>query len=163
MDIRFAKIEDLPKIIEIYNQAVVTGNATADLTEVTADDRVEWFYKHSSDSYPVYIVEIDGLTVAWGSLSPYREGRKALQSTAENSYYVDYSYHGIQIGQTLIKYMINDCFRIGINNLFALLLEINIPSIRILEKFGFEKWGHMPNVVSLKAGKCAHLIYGKNL
>ena len=98
-----------------------------------------------------------------GSLSPYRKGREALQNTAEISYYIDYKYHGSGHGKSLIQYMIDDCKRININNLFALLLEVNIPSIKVLERFGFERWGYMPNIVDLNGKLCSHVIYGKNL
>jgi RimJ/RimL family protein N-acetyltransferase len=59
--------------------------------------------------------------------------------------------------------MINDCKRLGLKNLLALLLEINQASIRMLEKFGFERWGYLPDIVKLQGRKCAHLIYGKQI
>lgn len=50
-----------------------------------------------------------------------------------------------------------------IRNLFALLLDINEGSSRILEKLGFERWGHMPGIAEIDDRECGHLIYGKNI
>jgi phosphinothricin acetyltransferase len=63
----------------------------------------------------------------------------------------------------LIDFIIKDCKRIEINNVFALLLEINEKSVEILERFGFSQWGFMPDVANINGIICGHLIYGKNL
>ena len=163
MKIRFAQLQDLSEIVDIYNQAIKAGNATADLLELSPDDKKYWFLEHNNDEYPIYIIELDEKIIGWGSISPYRKGRGALKETAEISYYIDYNYHGKGYGKELLNYMINDCKRLGIKNLFALLLEVNKSSIIILEKFGFTEWGFMPDVANLNGKKCGHLIYGKNL
>lgn len=163
LKIRFATSIDLKSIISIYNQAINAGNATADLNELEASDRKEWFLEHDKDKYPIYILETDDHVIGWGSLSPYRKGRGGLRETAEISYYLDYDYHGLGYGKMLIEYMIGDCKRIGIKNVFALLLETNKASIIILEKFGFTQWGFMPDVVNLRGVSCGHLIYGKKI
>ena len=163
MKIRFALVNDLERIIDIYNQAVNAGNATADLNELSFNDRKEWFLEHHKDKYPIYVLETDNKIIGWGSISPYRKGRGGLKETAEISYYLDYNYHRLGYGKKLIEHMISDCKRLGIKNLFALLLEVNKASIIILEKFGFNKWGFMPDVVNLNGVKCGHLIYGKKI
>jgi L-amino acid N-acyltransferase YncA len=161
--IRIANIDDLDAINDIYNQAIEAGNATADLHPLKPKTRKEWFDLHDANSYPVYIIEMKNKILGWGSLSPYRKGRGALKETAEISYYIHYNYHGIGLGKQLIAYMISDCKRLGLKNLLALLLEINQASIRMLEKFGFERWGYLPDIVKLRGRKCAHLIYGKQI
>lgn len=163
MKIRFAEFVDLKSIIGIYNQAINAGNATADLIELDPNDRKEWFLEHDKDKYPIYVLVSDKNVIGWGSLSPYRKGRGGLRETAEISYYLDYNYHGLGYGKMLMEYIIDDCKRLGIKNLFALLLETNKASIIILEKFGFTKWGFMPDVVNLNGVSCGHLIYGKKV
>lgn len=163
MRIRFAAREDLEKIVEIYNQAVITKRATADLDPVTIEERQKWFEDHKPYDFPIYVAVEDNKVVGWCSLSPYRPGRRALRENAEISYYVDYSNHGKGIGSELIKHAIDDCERLGIKNLFTYLLEVNEKSIGLLLKFGFEKWGYMPNAVDLEDLRCGHCMYGKNL
>jgi phosphinothricin acetyltransferase len=161
--IRFAEITDLPRVVEIYNQGVAAGNANADIDLVTIADRTDWFKDHDQASFPIYILEVDNWTIGWGSLSPYRKGRGGLRRTAEISYYIDYDFHNQGFGKMIIAHMLEDCRRLRIENVFAIMLDINPPSAGILEHFGFVKWGHLPGIVSLKGAVCGQLIYGKKL
>jgi len=158
--IRFANITDLPFIVDIYNQAIRSGCATGDIEEFSIDDRIEWLKNFDNNEYPLYIAEIENRVVGYCTLSPYRPGRKAMSSVAEISYYLDYSFHGKGIGIALLKYVISDCNRIGKESLLAILLDINYPSIGLLEKFNFKKWGHFPDIINIDGKKCGHLIYG---
>ena len=98
--------------------------------------RLDWFTAHSVDEYPIYVCGADdGQVLGWLSLSLYR-GRPALARTAEVSYYVDYACHGKGIGSALMQVAITECPRLGKKVLVAILLEWNIPSIKLLEKFG---------------------------
>lgn len=164
MQIRFATSADLAVVIEIYNQAIRAGGATAYSKEITIEDRKDWFEAHHPDTYPLYILEIEGEVAGWGSLSSYRGGRGALAALAEISYYLDYDYHRQGLGRKLMEHIMKDCPRLGFKHLIALLMEVNTGSIAILKKMGFAEWGYLPDVVQLPDGRtCAHLIYGKTL
>ncbi|MFH1524674.1 MAG: N-acetyltransferase family protein [Chloroflexota bacterium] len=159
--IRLATLADLRRIVEIYNQAIATGNANAYLKPFTLEERRDWFTTHTPDSYPIYVCEDDNaLVIGYLSLSPYRD-RPALARTAEVSYYVDYGQHGI--GSALMQYALEDCVRIGKKVLLAIVLEWNAPSIKLLERFGFEKWGTLPDVAEFTGWLCCHLYYGKKV
>jgi len=162
ISIRFAETDDLPAIVAIYNQAIRAGNATADLSLLSVDDRSDWLESHPKDEHPVYLVLIDGIIVGWGSISPYRKGRAALQKTAEISYYIDYNHHRKGLGKLLIEHMIQDCSRLGIKNIFAVLLEVNLASEQLLIQTGFEKWGFLPKIADLNGKICGQFIYGMN-
>lgn len=163
MMIRIANEDDLPQIVEIYNQAVAQGSATADLDAVTVESRREWFREHAPSSWPIWVAEGDLALLGWCSLSPYRPGRMALRYTAEISYYVHAAHRRRGIGSRLIRHVIRECPALGIRNLFTLLLDVNLPSVRILEKFEFARWGHMPDVAELEGRTCGHLIYGRRI
>jgi len=161
MTIRTADMNDLPRIVEIYNQAVAQRGATADLSPVTVESRREWFDSHDPDCWPIWVAEDDGSILGWCSLSAYRPGRMALHHTAEISYYIHEAHRRKGLGSALIQHAIDQCARLGIRNLFTLLLDVNVPSVRILEKFGFSQWGHMPEVAEFDGKTCGHLIYGR--
>lgn len=161
--IRIATPTDLLAIVTIYNQAISAGNATADTSPFTMEARIDWFNVHSENEYPIYVYEAEnGQVLGYLSLSPYR-GRAALSRTAEVSFYVDYRHHAKGIGSALMKYALEDCERIGKKMLLAILLETNIPSIKILEKFRFEKWGYLPEVAEFSGSVCGHLYYGRRV
>jgi phosphinothricin acetyltransferase len=163
MSIRLATLDDLPEIVDIYNQAVAQRGATADLSPVTVESRREWFRNHSADSYPIWVADGGVYVLGCCSLSAYRPGRMALRHTAEISYYVHKRHHRKGIGSRLIKHALDQCPTLQIKNLFTLLLDVNIASIRILENFGFKKWGHMPHIATFEGKTCGHLIYGRQI
>jgi len=163
MNIRIAEEHDLSQIVEIYNQAVAQKGATADLSPVSAESRIGWFADHKPDVYPIWVAEQSECVLGWCSMSAYRPGRMALRRTAEISYYVHEDHRRKGVASALIQHAIEQCPALKIRNLFSLLLDINEPSVRILEKFGFVKWGHMPDVAELDRKTCGHLIYGRKV
>lgn len=160
MSIKIANQEDLPAIVEIYNQAVIAGEKTADLATFSVNQRIEWFHQHTPEKYPIYIAVKDEVITGYLSLSAYREGREAFSKTAEVSYYIDKNHRGNNIGTELLQHAIALCPTLDIKNLIAMLIEGNQESIGLLEKFGFEKWGYLPNIAEFNGDETGHLYYG---
>ncbi|MFP4510852.1 MAG: N-acetyltransferase family protein [Spirochaetota bacterium] len=160
VQIRLAQLNDLDQIVRIYNQAVKTGEKTGDLKPVTVKERLQWLAAHSSERYPVYAAAIAEQVIGFLSVSPYRPGRAALRHTAEVSYYVDSAYHGSGIATKLLSGAIADAPRLGLRTYFAVVLETNEASIRLLKKFGFTEWGHLPNVADFNGREIGQRYYG---
>lgn len=160
VSIRIASENDISGITDIYNQAVALRSATADISPVTTESRKRWLREHSPGQYPVYVAESQNDIVGWCSLSAYRPGRRALRHTAEISYYVDKNFIGMGVGSAMISHAIGNCAQLDIKTLFAIILDVNKDSTRILEKFGFRQWGHLPNVADFDGRECGHLYYG---
>ena len=163
MIIRPATSKDYSEIVKIYNHAVDEKFATADTEHVSVDSRKDWFTQHSSEMYPIYVAEVTGQVIGWCSLSPHRPGRKALSTVAEISYYIHKDHRRKGVANSLITYTIDLAKSLRFKNLISILLDLNRPSIYILEKFGFEKWGHLPNVAEIDGVICGQYIYGKKL
>ena len=159
-NIRIMIIKDLKAINKIYNQAVNLKFSTAHTESITMKQRLAWFEEHDPDCFPVYVWEENGAVAGWISFSPYREGRKALQTVAEVSYYVHSAYHRRGIGSRLMEYAIVKAPDLKFKTLIAILLEPNTPSIALLEKYGFRKWGDMPAVAEIDGGEYNHQYYG---
>lgn len=157
---RIAEMTDLPEIVEIYNQAVALKSATGELTPVTVESRTSWLLEHDPARYPVFVAETGGTVAGWCSLSPYRPGRMALRYTAEISYYVHEDFRRRGIGSRLVAFTLQESRTREIKSLVAILLDVNLPSIRLLEKLSFEKWGHLPGVADFDGRECGHLYYG---
>jgi phosphinothricin acetyltransferase len=162
MFFRFAENKDLINIVEIYNQAINIGGATADTEIQTIQSKSNWF---ADFQYPYFILvcEIDNIIVGWCSIAPYRKGRKALSKTAEISYYVHNNFKGKSIGSTLIDFSIQKAKDNGIKNLLAIMLDTNLLSRNILLKKGFSVFGHLPNIVEFDNYKCGQFILGMNI
>ena len=160
MNIRIAKLEDLEAIIEIYNQAIAAGQKTADIMPVTAHDRKNWFEAHTPNKYPILVAEKGDVIVGYLNIDSYRSGRMALRHTAEVSYFVHFEHHRQGVASNLLKHAIDMCPSLQLKTLFALLVDSNQNSIGLLEKYGFEKWGHMPRVAEFDGIEFGHLYYG---
>src|SRR5689334_14695970 len=114
MIIRIAHIDDLPAVVDIYNQSIPSKQSTGDREPVRVEDRITWFREHHPDQHPIFVAEEEGQVVGWCSLSAYRPGRAALRFTAEISYYIAYAHHGQGIGTALVAHALAVCPTLGI-------------------------------------------------
>lgn len=163
MPIRIARESDWPSLIAIYNQAVDTRVSVGDLTHVSLESRRGWLEAHDSPEHPIYVEEAAERIVGWCSLSPYRPGRMALKRTVEISYFVDQAHRRSGVATRLIGHALDGCKRSGIKCVFAILMDINAPSAALLEKLGFEIWGHMPGVAEIDGRECGHTCIGMRI
>lgn len=158
--IRTACRNDLADIVMIYNQAVKAGFMTADMEPVTVEQRQKWFDEHLPNKHPIFVAEENNKVIGWLSLSPYRPGRKALQYTQEVSYYINFDSQGKGVASRLLQHAIDQSPKLNIKTLFAILISSNIPSIKLLEKFHFEKWGEFPRVANYNGIEVGQVYYG---
>ena len=157
--IRLANIKDLPAIVAIYNQAVQQQFQTADTDLVTFEERIGWFNKFD-ERYPLLVYTVDDVVVGWASISPYRPYRQALRFCVELSYYVHQDHHNKGIGTALIKHVIDAGKMLGYKNILTIILDRNEPSIRLMQKLGFEQWAHLPLIADFNGVECGHVYYG---
>ena len=161
--IRIASLDDLPAIVAIYNDAVEQRFATADLQPVTIEQRRAWFDEHDPATLPIFVFDDEGRVRGWCSLSAYRSGREAVQRTAEISYYVGHDSRRRGIGSALVQHAVGESPRLGKHVLFAILLERNQASIRLMTRCGFELWGRLPDVAAIDGELVSHLYYGRTV
>jgi phosphinothricin acetyltransferase len=163
MIIRLAHIDDLPAIVDIYNQSIPSKQSTGDTQPVTVEGRRTWFAEHAPEEHPIFVAELDGQVVGWCSLSAYRAGRAALRFTSEISYYVSYAYHRRGIVAALVGHALAACPSLGIRHVFAIVLEGNQASLNLLKKMGFAQWGYLPRVADFDGREVGHLYYGRHV
>jgi phosphinothricin acetyltransferase len=163
VSIRLARRGDLPRIVDIYNESVLAKFRTADTEPLRVADRQRWFDEHAPEQHPIFVAEIASEVVGWCSLSAYRNGRQALRSTAEISYYVAEAVHRRGIATALLRHAIGNCPPLRLKTLIAIVLECNVASLELLEKQGFSRWGLLPNVAEFDGVEISHVYLGKKL
>ncbi|TFE22589.1 GNAT family N-acetyltransferase [Cohnella luojiensis] len=147
-EIVHAAKEDLNDIVEIYNTTIDSRMVTADLEPVTVESRVKWFEEHSEHHRPLWVMKVDGQIIAWLSFSSFHS-RAAYDATAEISIYISPTHRSRGIGSIFLQKAIEECPRLHIRNIVALVFGHNEPSLALLRKFGFEQWGLLPGVANL--------------
>ena len=141
MQIRPAIRPDLPGILEIYNDAVLTTTATYDYEPRTLEHRTQWFEERQRDGYPVFVAVDDaGRVIGWSALNPFH-ARMGYRFTSENSVYVAVDMRGKGLGKLLLAPLIEGAKARGLHAIIAVIDADNEASIRLHAAFGFEKVG----------------------
>lgn len=161
--IRYASEKDLKEIVEIFNQAITTRTSTGYLTELTVEERKEWFSEHTKEKYPILVAEQNKKIVGWITIDPYRKGRKAFEKTGEVSCFIHKDHKRKGIGNQLLHSIMHTAKKLGYTTIFAIVLDKNIGSKKLLEKNNFEQWGFLPDVAEIDGNTLSHVYYGKKL
>jgi len=160
MHIRDATIQDLPVIVAIYNSTVPSRMVTADTEPVSVESRQKWFQDHQPGRRPLWVAEEEGLVRGWLSFSSFY-GRPAYDATCELSVYVAPEARRRGLGRQLLLRAIEHSPQIGVATLLGFIFGHNEPSLRLFEKFGFVRWGHLPKVATLDGSERDVVIVGR--
>lgn len=162
MKIRNAEEKDLAVIVEIYNASIPSRIATGDIECISVESRIPWYQEHTPDSRPIWVMELDEKIVGWLSFQSFY-GRPAYKATAEVSIYIAPEYKGQGIGKKLLSEAIYRSDKLGIKTLLGFIFAHNIPSLKLFDKFGFQRWGYLPKVADLDGTRQDLVIVGLHL
>ena len=162
MHIRPATRDDLPGILEIYNDAVLNTTATYDYEPRTLEHRTQWFEERQRDNYPIFVaVNEGGQVTGWSALNPFHT-RFGYRFTSENSVYVAASHRGQGIGKLLLAPLVEAARTRGLHAIIAVIDADNEASIRLHAAYGFEKVGHFKQT-GFKFGRWLDVVYMEKL
>jgi L-amino acid N-acyltransferase YncA len=155
--VRAATTEDLPSILEIYNEAVLNTTATAETNIEALETRQAWFAHRQKLSLPVFVADEDGRVVGWSSLSSY-SSRTGYRFTAEDSIYVAADCRGRGIGKALLAALVSAAKERGIHSLVAKIDGENAASIYLHEQIGFSRAGLLTEAI-YKFDRWLNVVY----
>ena len=154
--LRLARVEDVPAITAIYNEAILTTTATFDTEPLSLENRVAWFNNRTSD-FPVAVAEIDGSVVGYAALNRWSD-RRAYDISAEKALYIDARYRGKGIGRALNNFIIELA---NSTKLYTIILRItleNEASLRLARSSGFTEVGVLRRC-GKKFGRVLDVVY----
>jgi phosphinothricin acetyltransferase len=100
--------------------------------------------------------------LGWLSYSSFY-GRPAYNTTCEVSIYLAPEHCRRGLGTRLLQRCIEHAPRLGVATLLGLIFGHNDPSLRLFEKMGFSRWGHLPRVAVLDGVERDLVIVGRRV
>jgi L-amino acid N-acyltransferase YncA/mannose-6-phosphate isomerase-like protein (cupin superfamily) len=128
-----------PAVIEIFNHYVTQSFAAYPDQPVPR----EFFarFQQMIQGYPAYVAVVDsGQVAGFGFLRPFHPAN-TLRRTAEVTYFIAPQFTKQGIGSTLLKQLMDDAARRGIDSLVASISSRNEESIAFHRKNGFRECG----------------------
>jgi L-amino acid N-acyltransferase len=156
--VRPATEQDLQRIHDIYNHAVLTTTATWDYDPWSWQQRLDWWREHDADpTSPVFVADVDGEVAGFCYLSPFR-GKIGYRYTREDTVYIDQRFQRRGIGNALLGRAVTAASECGIRAVVGAIEATNEPSLRLHQRFGFVEVARMPSV-GYKFNRWLDLIY----
>jgi len=156
MRIREATPDDVPAILEIYNQVVRDTTAIYDDKPSTLAQRRAWFEARQEAGFPVLVAEENGTVTGFASYGTWR-ARWGYRYSVEHSVHVQADHRGRGIGHTLMEALIPLAKKAGLHVMIGAIDAENEGSIRFHERLGFTVSGRYPEV-AYKFGRWLNLV-----
>ncbi len=149
--------EDLPAILEIYNQSMTTGNSNFDSRPSTVGERAAWFDAFSTTGPHRLLVARNGGTVLGYACSrPYRS-HEAFRETVEFSILLDSSARGKGVGPRLYSVLFEILADEPVHVALSGIALPNDASLALHRKFGFTEVGVFREYASKDGGYISSL------
>jgi L-amino acid N-acyltransferase YncA len=137
--VRPATRADLPRILEIHNDAVLNTTAVFHYAPQTLGEREAWFDARRDGGWPIIAVA-DAATdelLAYGSYGPFRAW-PAYKYSVEHSVYVHKDARGRGIGRVALVALIEAAEAGGYRTMIAGVVADNAASLALHRSLGFE-------------------------
>ncbi|MDA7084997.1 GNAT family N-acetyltransferase [Pseudomonas sp. SA3-5] len=146
MHIDDATTADLPGILAIYNDAVLTSTAIWNDSPVDLANRQAWFAARQQQGYPVLVArDATGAVLGYAAFGDWRPF-DGFRHSVEHSVYVRADQRGLGLGPALLRALIERARTCAKHVMVAAIESGNAASIRLHQRQGFVTCGQMPQV-----------------
>lgn len=140
MLIRSAIDSDSRQVAQIYNFYVGTSHATFELEPISDQEIGGTIADLISRGFPFLVGEEGGSILGYAYGRPFRP-RPGYRQTIETAVYVRDGHAGNGLGSQLYEALFSEIT--GFHSAIATIALPNEASVRLHEKFGFERAGHI--------------------
>lgn len=145
MLIRDAVEADFAAITAIYNEVLAHSTAIYNDRSATVEERISWWRSRLAQGYPV-LVAADGAKLAgFATFGDFRAW-PGYRFTVEGTVHIDSGARGQGVGTELLTAILARANAMGKHVMIAGVDSENAASLRFLERFGFERAGHLREV-----------------
>lgn len=156
-EIRDAREDDLPGLLDIYNDVIASSTAIFRDEPATLADRRTWWEGRRAAGYPVLVaVDATGV-VGFASYGDFRSW-PGYRFTVEHTVHVRADRRGHGIGRALMLELLERAAAAGKHVMVAGVDAENAASLRFHERLGFERVAHFREV-GFKFGRWLDLVF----
>jgi len=129
--------EQLPEILEIFNDAILNSTALYDYKPRKMEDMISWYADKQKGKYPVIgVFDQDMVLLGFASYGIFRS-RPAYKYSVEHSVYVRSDKRGKGLGTILLREIVKSAQEQDYHVLVGGIDASNVESIKLHKKEGF--------------------------
>lgn len=157
MNVNFKPIEklDLAEVTAIYNYYVENSTATFHLQAIS-EQEMEQTLCLEHPIYQSFVILSDDKIAGFCYLGQFRK-KEAYDISAEVTLYIKPEFTGKQIGVEVLSFMEKTAKNLGLKNLIGVITSENSGSLKLFERCGYFKCGHLKNI-GIKFGRALDVI-----
>jgi phosphinothricin acetyltransferase len=158
MEIRPARVADIPEIQAIYAHHVLHGAGTFEETPPSIEEMTARHEAIASRGW-AYLVATDATgVIGYGYYAQLRD-RSAYRFCAEDSIYVRDDVRGQGVGKALVLKLLDEAERAGFRQMMAVIGDSdNVGSIGVHSSLGFQRVGLL-RACGFKFGRWVDAVY----
>ena len=145
MQIRDAVEADFDQITAIYNDVLTHSTAIYNDRPATLEERVSWWRSRIAQGYPVLVAADSGSVLGFATFGDFRAW-PGYRFTVEGTVHIRADVRGQGVGTTLLNTILARARTLGKHVMIAGVDSENTASLRFLERYGFERAGHLREV-----------------
>ena len=155
--IRDVRDDDLPAILAIHNDAILTGTAIWSTRPVDLANRQAYIAERQAKGYPFLVAEAEGAVAGYASFGDFRPFDGYVR-TVEHSVYVAPAFQRRGIASDLLVRLIEAAQALGKHVMVGGIAADNSGSIALHQRHGFVETGRLPQV-GFKFGRALDLVF----
>lgn len=150
-EIRDAQHEDLPELLEIFNEQILNSVYSFRINPLTPIEGERWYVSHSDPRYPILVAQprqpatVNRTALGWASLSPWSD-YEAYHRTAEVSVWIRPEHQRQGLGHQLMASLIARARHWDFRVLLSRVEASNRGSLSLHQRLGFQTIGTMHRV-----------------
>lgn len=149
--------EDVPGILDIYNDVIATSTAVYRDEPASLDDRLQWFNARREQSYPILVAADTSRILGFASYGDFRSW-PGYRFSVEHTVHVRADERGRGVGTLLMQALIQRAIAQHKHVMIGGVDADNEPSLRFHERLGFVRAAHLKQV-GFKFGRWLDLVF----
>lgn len=161
MEVRDARVDDLPAILNIFNEAIANSTAVWFDSLDDLQGRRRWFEARQGCGFPILVAVEEGSVLGYSTFAEFRPWH-GYRHTVEHSIYVRADRRRTGIGRILLCALIERATASRAHAMVGAIEALNHASLALHAGLGFTEVARMPEV-GCKFGRWLDLVFVQRL